>query len=290
MLTLKPTWHHLRRSPFQSLVALLTTFLSFFIITFFIITSNGFSRVLSYFESKPEITIFLKDGLDRLAVEALQKDLSSYPSIKEIEFISKEKALSLYREQNKANPLLTEMVTASILPASFEVSVTDPKILKNIYDDFSKKSNLIEEIVFQQDIVDSLVKWSNIIRQLGIISSFVLLSLASLIILVIIGMKVTSHRDEIRISRLLGASRYRVERPFLNEGIVYGLFGSLSGFIVSSTLFFYFRGSLNRFFDPVLFVETDPSFYLSVAVLEIVGGIIIGYLSSWFSVRRFIKF
>ncbi|OGL52270.1 hypothetical protein A3K55_00705 [Candidatus Shapirobacteria bacterium RBG_13_44_7] len=103
-------------------------------------------------------------------------------------------------------------------------------------------------------------------------------------------MKVTSHRDEIRVSRLLGASRYRVEKPFLSEGVIYGFFGATLGLLISFLLSLYFQGPLNRFFDPVKFIESDPFFYLSVAALEIIGGILVGYFSSWLSVRRFIKF
>ncbi|MFA6250188.1 MAG: permease-like cell division protein FtsX, partial [Candidatus Shapirobacteria bacterium] len=122
MTPLKTAWHHIRRSPFQSFVATLVMSACFFTLTTFILVNRGLSSVLIHFETKPEITIFLKDGLDKLTIENLQKELSSYPNIREIKFISKEKALSIYKEQNRDNPLLTEMVTASILPAYFEVS------------------------------------------------------------------------------------------------------------------------------------------------------------------------
>ena len=64
MSPLKTTWHHIRRSPFQSLIAAIAMFLSFFFISTFIIINSGLSSVLKYFETKPEITLFLKDGLD----------------------------------------------------------------------------------------------------------------------------------------------------------------------------------------------------------------------------------
>ena len=112
MKILKLTFHHIRRSPFQSMVAFLTVFTCFFILNSFLLINRGLSSVLNYFETKPEITIFLKDGLDQATVESVQKELATYPDIKEIRYISKEKALSLYKDMNKENPLLTEMVTA----------------------------------------------------------------------------------------------------------------------------------------------------------------------------------
>jgi cell division transport system permease protein len=63
MTTLKTTWHHLRRSPFQSLIALLVTFLTFIVISVFVVINSGLSQVLTYFETKPEITLFPGCGL-----------------------------------------------------------------------------------------------------------------------------------------------------------------------------------------------------------------------------------
>lgn len=290
MSLFKSTWHHLRRSPFQSLAALAIMSLTFFVISLLIIGTQGLSRLLQYFETKPEITIFLKDGLTESQVEDLQKQLASYPAVKEIRFISKEKALTLYREQNRDNPLLTEMVTASILPASFEVSVTNPQVLKTIAADFSPKTTLVEEIVFEADIVDSLINWSAMIKKIGLATSLVLLSVSSLIILVIIGMKATSHKDEVRVSRLLGASRFYVEKPFLLEGIFYGLVGSSLGYLISLGIVAYFSPNINQFFSPVAFITPDPLFYLLTFLGTALGGISLGYFSSWLGVRRFIKF
>lgn len=286
----KTTWHHLRRSPFQSMAALTITSVSFFVIVSYFIFAIGLATVVQYFTTKPEITIFLQDGLDRAQVESLQKELSSYPDVKEIKFISKEKALEIYRQQNQNNPLLTEMVTASILPASFEVSVTNPATLKTIYSNFSAKDKLVEEIIFEQEIVDSLIAWSAVLQRVGLATSVTLLIVTFFIILTIIGMKITNHKDEIRISRLLGASRLYVESPFIQEGIFYGFVGSLNGAGLSLLLALSFRDQINHFFNPIKFIGQDPIIFGLIILIATLLGILIGYLSSWSSARRFIKF
>ena len=98
---IRTTWHHIRRSPFQSLIAIIVMTLSFFVMSIFIFTNTGLSTVLNYFETKPEITLFLKDGLDKTTIEGIQKELSNYKNVKEIKYISKDKALEIYKEQNK---------------------------------------------------------------------------------------------------------------------------------------------------------------------------------------------
>ena len=283
-------WHHIRRSPIQSFVAVLVMTISFLSLNTFVIISNGMSDVLKYFETKPEITIFLKDGLDKTTVENLQQELAGYPGIREIKFISKDKALSLYKEQNKNNPMLTEMVTASILPASFEVSVSNPSVLEQISQNFSAKKAQIDEIIYQKDIIKSLLNWTDIIRKVGIITVSLSTGITFLIISVIIGMKITNRKEEISISRLLGASNFYVKKPFLIEGIFYGVTGSLVGALSAFGISQLFAKSINHFFSPITFISTDIIFYGYLLGLSLVLGSIIGFLASWLGSKRYIKF
>lgn len=286
----KNAWHHIRRSPIQSFVAILVMTVSFFSLSTFVILSNGMSEVLKYFETKPEITIFLKDGLDKNTVEGLQKELSDYPGIREIKFVSKDKALSIYKEQNKDNPMLTEMVTASILPASFEVTVSNPAVLEQISQNFSAKKTQIDEIIYQKDIITSLLNWTNIIRKAGIITVSISSILTFLIIAVIIGMKITNRKEEISISRLLGASNFYVKKPFLIEGMFYGVIGSFTGTMLSYLIFKIFSDTVNNFFNPIIFVSTSITFYFYLLSLSLSLGTLIGFFASWLGVKRYIKF
>ncbi|MBU1117530.1 permease-like cell division protein FtsX [Patescibacteria group bacterium] len=289
MRILRLTLHHIRRSPFQSLIAFLTVFVSFFIINSFIFINRGLSNVLNYFETKPEITIFLKDGLDQAAVESIQGELATYPDIKEIRYISKEKALSLYKDINKDNPLLTEMVTASILPASFEVSTYNPKVLEVIAQNFSAKNDVVDEIIYQKDVIQSLLSWTLVVRRSGIALISLFISISFVMILTLIGMKITNRKEEIKISRLLGASKFYVKRPFLMEGVIYGLIGSFFGFILSYVLIYNFRSPLNVFFQPIVFIPEISLFEPILLAAEILIGVLIGLSASWFGARRYIK-
>jgi len=290
MNNIQHTWHHIRRSPFQSLTALILMVQIFFLINSFLIISLGFSTVLKYFETKPEITIFLKDGLEKSIVENVQKELVAYPNVREVKFTSKDKALSLYKEQNKDNPLLTEMVTSSILPASFEVSVTNADALETIYQNFSTKKEVVSDIIYQKNIIDQLLVWTNAIRNAGIIFISIFTITGAMVMSIVIGMKITNRKDEINISRLLGASRYYVKKPFLYEGLFYGILGSFIGFLLSFILFFAYKQKINSFFDPIVFIPPSFDIYFVFLLIEIFLGSIIGYISSWLGVKRYIKF
>lgn len=283
------TWHHLRRSPFQSLIAIATMTVTFFILSLFVFTNFGLTSVLNYFESKPEITIFLKDGLDKPTLENVQSQLASIPGVRDIRYISKEKALELYKNLNKNNPLLTEMVTASILPASFEVSAYNPKVLETVAQTFTAKTTIVDEIVYQKDLIESLLGWTKMLHQVAIFVILFFGLVAFFVTSVVIGLKITNRKDQINTLRLLGASLLYVKKPFLIEGMFYGLFGSVIGYALSFSLFIYFRTKLNTFFAPAIFVTADPIFYLIWFGIEISVGIAVGFFTSFVISKRFIK-
>jgi len=289
MSSLKTAWHHIRRSPFQSTLAFVLMFFTFFIFSLYYLLSTGMSSVLSYFETKPEITIFLKDGLDKTTVEGIQQELSSFQSIREIRFISKEKALSLYQEQNKNNPLLTEMVTASILPASFEVAVSDPEVLELINLQFTDRKE-VDEIIYQKDIINSLLSWTNTVRIVGSIFVLFTSTISFLVIFVVIGMKITQRKEEIRISRLLGASRFYVQKPFLLEGLYYGLLGGVASSVTIVLLAIYFAPKINSYFAPIKFIDLAPLPLLIMVSISIGSAVFLGLFSSFLGARRYIKF
>jgi cell division transport system permease protein len=290
MSPLKTTWHHIRRSPFQSLIAAVAMFLSFFFISLFAIINSGLSNVLLYFETKPEITLFLKDTVNQDVTDTIKKDLQNYQGVKEVSYVSKDKALEIYKQQNIDNPLLTEMVTASILPASVEVTVSDPQVLEQIYQNYSTKTDIVDDIIYQKDVINSLLNWTNATRKIGLSLIVIISSISFVTMITIIGMKITNRKDEITVSRLLGASNFYIEKPFLLEGIIYGLFGSITGFLLSLLVAFLSQRAINSFFQPVIFIDLKLNFYLLLFVIETFLSFCLGYIASAIGVKRYIKF
>lgn len=286
----KTTWHHIRRSPFQSLAAFLVVSFSCLLFSLFYFISQGLSKTLTYFETKPEITIFLKDGLSKDMVQSVQNILASYQDIREIRFISKEKALKIYQEQNKDSPLLLEMVTSDILPASFEVSANNPDTLDKIDQDFQSKTDIVDEIVYQKNIVSTLLTWTNRIRYVGYIFLSLFSFISFIVIFSIIGMKITSRKDEVKISRLLGADKAYIKKPFLLEGLFYGFFGSFFGSLVIFTAVYLTKNNINNYFQPIAFVDFDYINLLKIFGLTTLFSISLTLFASLVSIKRYIKF
>ena len=148
---------HIRRSPYQSLAAIFITAVTFFIVSVFALVVLGAYSMLGYFESRPQVTAFFKDDFAIANVESMKSDISNAVSVDAVRYISKDDALEIYKKQNSDNPLLLEMVTADILPASLEVSAKNVKDLETIAGIMQKNAS-VEEVVFQKDVIDTLRK------------------------------------------------------------------------------------------------------------------------------------
>jgi len=284
----RTAWKHTRRSPYQSLAAVLIMFLTFFIATIFTLAAGGSQIVLRYFESRPQVTAFFKDEISTQQIDMLKAKLVQTEKVEETKFISKEEALAIYREQNKDEPLLLEMVTANILPASLEVSI------KNITDidqvaGIMKNDSIVEEVVFQEDVVEALYRWTGSIRKIGIGLISVLSLVSFLIILVIIGMKITIRKSEIEILQLIGASNAYIRAPFVLEGIIYGVSGAVVAWGLSYILLLYATPFIIKFLVGIPVLPVPYYFMLIVLGIEMLAGLIIGSLGSLIAVRRYLK-
>lgn len=290
------TWKYIRRSPHQSLAAVLTMFLTFLMGGFFFLASVSSNFVLSFFESKPQITVFFTDKAGKKEADALTSKLKATGKTASVKFISKEEALAIYRDQNKNDPLLLEMVTADILPSSLEISATDPKYLAEL-EPVIRQGEGVEDIVFQKDVVDSMIAWSNAIRLIGLFLAGLLSLDSILIIMTVIGMKIAIRREEIEILTLVGASPWYIRWPFVLEGAFYGFMGSIIAWGVLSALVLWFRPFLLSFLGIVpeisnILSHAGTVFFIysgSFFILLSGSGILLGSIGSLISIGRYLK-
>lgn len=291
-------WKHMRRSPYQAMAAILTMFLTLLLVGLFFLASTASFFVLQYFEGKPQITVYFQDKAGEDVIHKLENDLASTGKTATTKYISKEDALTIYREQNKSDPLLLEMVTADILPASLEVSATVPNFLSDL-EAVIKDAEGVEEVVYQRDVVETLIAWTNAIRWVGGSLAVLLVVDSILIVMTIIGMKIALKKQEVEILNLVGASPWYIRAPFLLEGGLYGLFGAgfASIIIAGLTLWLYpfllaFLGVIPAI-GGVLGAPTSTAFLLSV--LGFFGGLsvtgfLLGSIGSMVAVGRYLKF
>ncbi len=280
-------WYHVRRSPYQALAAILIMMVTFLAISVFAMLTVGFDKVILYFESKPQVTIFFRDEATQDNMSTLKNQLIASGKVSKTKFVSKDDALALYKEQNKNDPLLLELVTASILPASLEVSTYKIEDLSGIANS-AKSLPYVQQVVFQQDVISTLTTWTNAIRKIGVIVVILLGGVSLLIMTVIIGIKVSNKREEIEIMRLIGATDWYISWPFIYEGILYAMSGAVLGWGISLLGLWSLTPSLESFLKGI----PMPFNFLSLLELlaaELFLALVLGMLASMIAVRRYLK-
>jgi cell division transport system permease protein len=288
MSFIKSAGKNIRRSPYQAMAAILIMTLTFLAISFFTFILVGSSKVINYFESKPQVTAFFKNEAKQTDINQLQTQLQSTGKVASIKFVSKDEALKIYKEQNKNDPLLLDLVTADVLPSSFEIStikIEDMGAISNALN----KSALVSDVIYQKDVVSTLTSWTGAMRKIGVVL-IVLLSLVSIFIMVtIIGIKISQKKADIEIMKLIGATNWYIRWPFLTEGIVYGIVGAVVGWTIATVGLLYATPFLESFLKGIPVLPASYIDLLSLLGLELVLAVILGVVSSFLAVLRYSK-
>lgn len=279
---------NIRRTPFQAIAASMLMLLTFFALQTFILLAAGSEEALKYFESKPQVIAFFKEGTTEQDINAIEAALKQEPRVTKTKYVSKDEALQIYKQRNKNDPALLELVTASILPSSLEISTLSPEDLSPVAQ-ILKKEPVVSDVIVPEDVVATLTSVTTIIRVVGGSVVAFLLIFATLIILMIIGFKIRLKRNEIEIMRLIGASPSFIRNPFILEGIFYGLTGAISSWIIIYSLLWYFTPFLKSYLGEVQLLPVNPLLMLALLSAASIVSILIGGLGALGAVRRYLK-
>ncbi|QQG43546.1 MAG: ABC transporter permease [Candidatus Daviesbacteria bacterium] len=279
---------NIRRTPFQAIAASMVMFLTFFALLIFLTLAAGSQEILRFYESKPQVIIFFKDNTSAADVNAIQNALSQEARVASTNYVSQEEALQIYKERNKSDPALLELVTANILPASLEISAKTPEDLGPIAELMSKEP-VVDQVLVPKEVVANLTAATRVIRIVGLTTVTFLTAFSLLIILMIIGFKIRLKRSEIEIMMLIGAPNSLIRMPFILEGIFYAAAGALSAWVITYTLLWYFSPFLQNYLGEVQLLPVNPLFMLSLLGVSLVISFIIGGIGSLMAVRRYLR-
>lgn len=262
--------------------------LTFFVAAVFFLAAAGFQSVLKEFEKQPQITAFFTDTARDEDVRMLDEKLKATGKVQNTVFVSKEEAYKTYQEQNKNDPLLLEMVTADILPASLEISAVDPNHLQELAAIVDQEEAIIEDVIYQKDVIETLLAWTRGIRIVGVGLVSILLLVSLLVLLTVISMKIALKRDEIEILRLLGASGWYIRWPFIFEGGMYGFIASLFAWGASFIALLWVSPYLQSFIAGMSAFSFPPVFMAMLLGVMLAGGFLLGAIGSLMAIGRYL--
>ncbi len=245
---------------------------------------DNLSRLTGDVESKPQISLFLKlDGSNKAEIEA---QLKKHADVASFEFVSKDDAWSkMQQDKNTADAAAS--LEKNPLPDAFYITPKNisPDNIGHLQEEMQKWNG-----VELAQVDANWVKRLDTILKLGKKAVFVLLVLLGFALITVIGntirLQIMTQREEIEVSKLIGATNPFIRRPFLYAGVLYGLGGGLAALIILTLVTMLFNFSVTEIAD--LYASNFrlhlPS-GLSILVL-LVSATGLGWLGSYFAVNR----
>jgi len=268
-----------------SIAATMTVLIGMFILGLSIALGTWVVSWSNHVKSELDVKVYFVDGVTPPQVNAVSTYLAKDTRIKTYRFVSKAEALKTMQQKY---PQLTANLPSNPLPASFQVTPQNAEDVKAIASDLrAQRFAGVDTVKDGQQTSKRILEVGKWIWIVFLVMVVVLLIASVILIANTIRLSIFSRRREIEVMKLVGATNWFVRGPFMLEGLLCGLVGSLAA------VFLLFLGK--EIALPAILGHIDTSgdvralsFSLTALALLAVG-LGVGALGSGMTLRRFLK-
>jgi len=268
-----------------SIAATMTVLIGMFLLGLSIALGSWVVSWSDHVKSQLEVKVFFVDGVTGKQVNTVGAYLGKDTRIKEYQFVSKTEAL---KRMQRKYPQLTANLPSNPLPASFEITPTRAEDVKAIASDLRlQKFKGIEKVKDGQQTSKRILQVGKWIWIVFVVMVVVLLIASVILIANTIRLSIFSRRREIEVMKLVGATNWFVRGPFMLEGLLCGLAGSIAAVVL---LFLGKEIALPAILGHIDTSSDVKALSFSVTALALLGvGLGVGALGSGMTLRRFLK-
>ena len=296
--SLREAGSHFARNWTTSLGAVITIFLSLFIIGLFIVGSAMITSAIGTIEDQVTINAFISDDASDEDVQAFMEKLQSWDNVRSVEFNDKDDAINDYRSMSSnADATLAALDGENPLPRSYRIEMEDPSQVADMADQIKQDSDFQQivdggdvdaSVLYGQEEVSRLFEVTSYIRLAAVVLVALLTFIAFIFINNTIRLSITARRREIGIMRLVGASNSFIRGPFVTEGVIQAILGAL---LAIGVLELGRNLLIPRIQTAIPWLSFNIPFemYLITYAALVVVGIVIGLFGSAIAMRRYLK-
>ena len=279
-----------------TLGSIVTIFLSLMIIGVFLVGGLVIENVVSGVENEVSIAAYVADDASQADIDKVEDYVRGLEGVASVTFTDKEQALENFRSSTTSD-IIDTLDGQNPLPRSIDVELSDPQLVEQVADAIRGNSTYQQIIGYDtpeqslkygQQTVDRLFTLTNYVRYIGIALVALLIFIAMVFINNTIRLAILARRKEIAIMRLVGASNGFIRGPFLMEGALHALIGSLLAVgvleLLRNTALPKLQGAL-----PFLSFDVSLNMFLLIYAALVVAGLLIGLLGSALAMRRYLK-
>lgn len=280
-----------------ALGSIVTIFLSLFIIGVFCIGGFVVENVVTSVESEVSIAVFIADDASDADIRTLEGFIENLEGVESVSFTTKEQALENFRATSNSD-IIDSLDGQNPLPASIDIELSDPQLVEQVADYIGDNATFrsicdnpadpADSLKYGQATVDRLFSLTNYVRYIGIALIALLVFIALVFINNTIRLAILARRKEIAIMRLVGASNGFIRGPFLMEGALHAVIGSLLAVGVLELLRNLVLPNVQKAL-PWLPIDLGINAFLFIYAVLVVFGLLIGLIGSAFAMRRYLK-
>lgn len=297
---IKFAWQSFFRNFWLSVVTVVIITLSLFSISFLLMINILTQHVLEVVKERTEVYIDLTSQATNEQAQVLVDELKKLPAIKEAQFITPEQTLENFKKRHQSDSLMLESLnslTANPFTGSIMIKVNKIDDFPVILSELSKADYAPFLEIEDQEFIDSkllierITDYSHKIQRTLLVVSLIFSLISILVVFNTIQIGIYTHREEIGIMKLVGASNSFIRFPFLIEGFLYSLLG-----VIFLTLLLYpflslaqpYLDSFFREYSLNLITALNQNFF-KVFGTELIIAVIITAGSSFLATRKYLK-
>ncbi|MBY6412383.1 ABC transporter permease [Rhodococcus sp. BP-252] len=287
----------LRRNITMTIAMILTTAISLGLFGGGLLVVQMAGKTQQIFLDRVEVQIFLTDDISsgdpdcaQDTCRTLRSDLEQTPSVETVQYLNRDDAVKDATERVfKDQPELAELVSPDSFPASFKVKLNDPERFGVINDNFGSRPG-VQSVLNQRDLVERLFSVLNGVRNAAFAIAVVQAIAAILLIANMVQIAAFTRRTEVGIMRLVGATRWYTQLPFLLEAVVAALIGSvlaIAGLFTAKNLFI--DDVLSEVYDANILARISNSDVLLVSPFLVLVGVGMAAVTAYITLRLYVR-
>lgn len=268
----------------------------------FLYFANVFGgQILQNIEEKVDLSVTFKENVQQQYIEAIAEELKSRSDVADVKIVTSEEALEIFRSRHQDDPLIEESLKEleqNPLPANIYIVATEPRFYQSIAKQLEaeKYTPFVERVNFESSrgVIERLIALITSVKNVGLLITVTFSVLVVLIMFNTVRLAIYSFREEIDIMRLVGASRWFIQGPFVIEAMIVGL---LAVAISSAMIYPALRAlspQLQRFFFDASQTQLDLYQYAvahwpTVIGIQLLLAVGLATFSSLIAVRRYLR-
>lgn len=272
-----------------SIASVICTTITLFLVAIAIVVTANVNYVTKAMEEELTIVVYVMKGTKDERINEIEKSLNNLENVREVKYKSKEEWRLEMKGYSESLEVTLDYLENNPLLDSFVVTVKNVNDLAPTAHDIRNISD-VESANYGEGMVEEIISIFNVIKTITIVIVISLVVVTAFLISNTIKLTIFSRRSEIEIMRLVGSSNIAIKLPFVFEGFLLGLIGSLIPIIVAIYGYVIAYEKLNGSMSlGVLKLIRPMPFIMYTALFLALIGSIVGMFGSARAVRKYLK-